>query len=88
MLSDRHRILLDDKATGIGYFETFIRYVFNAGLQLTKDDINKIIYKIKTTYPGGSDTIMTLAPANEVKPITVILIAIIAKYALLSLIID
>ena len=52
---------LDDKETGMGYFQTFIRYVFNAGSQLTKNDINKIIYKLETTYPGGSDTIMTLA---------------------------
>lgn len=52
---------LDDKETGMGYFETFIRYVFNAGPQLTKNDINKIIRKLETTYPGGSDTIMTLA---------------------------
>jgi len=52
---------LDDKETGMGYFETFIHYVFNAGPQLTKNDINKIIHKIETTYPGGSDTIMTLA---------------------------
>ena len=52
---------LDDKETGMGYFQTFIRYVFNAGSQLTKNDINKIIYKLETTYPEGSATIMTLA---------------------------
>lgn len=52
---------LEDKQSGVEYFETFIRYVLNAGQRLTKDDINDIIKKIETTFPEGSETMMTLA---------------------------
>jgi len=52
---------LDDQEKGIQYFETFMRYVFSAGPQMAPADINKIINKLETNYPGGSDKIMTLA---------------------------
>jgi predicted transposase/invertase (TIGR01784 family) len=52
---------IKDKNTGIEYFETLIRYIFSARADLTKKDINKIIYRIENTYPEGSEAIMTLA---------------------------
>ncbi|WP_028309770.1 Rpn family recombination-promoting nuclease/putative transposase [Desulfitibacter alkalitolerans] len=52
---------LDDKQKGIEYFETFMRYIFNAGQKLTKKDIDDIIKKIETTYPEGSEVVMNLA---------------------------
>ncbi len=52
---------LDDKQTGIEYFETFMRYVLNAGQKLTKKEMNDIIEAIETTFPEGSETVMTLA---------------------------
>lgn len=52
---------LEDKATGIEYFETFMKYILNTGQKLKKSDIEKIIEKIGTTYPEGSDIVMTLA---------------------------
>ena len=52
---------LEDKATGIEYFETFMKYILNTGQELKKSDIEKIIKKIEITYPEGSDIVMTLA---------------------------
>jgi len=52
---------LEDQETGIEYFETFMRYVFNAGPQLTKDELEKMIYQIDMNYPKGSEITMTLA---------------------------
>lgn len=52
---------LEDRETGIGYFETFIRYILNAGQKLTKADVEEIIEKIEANYPEGSEVIMTLA---------------------------
>lgn len=52
---------LEDKQTGIEYFETFIKYIFNARVNLTKKDINQIIDEIGKTYPEGSELVMTLA---------------------------
>lgn len=52
---------LEDKQTGIEYFETFIRYIFNARANFTKKDIDEIIDKIGKTYPEGSELVMTLA---------------------------
>lgn len=52
---------LDNKQTGIEYFETFMRYVLNAGQKLTKEDIEDIINKVEKTYPEGSEVVMTLA---------------------------
>jgi predicted transposase/invertase (TIGR01784 family) len=52
---------LEDQETGIEYFETFMRYVFNAGPQLTKDELEKMIHQIDVNYPKGSEMTMTLA---------------------------
>lgn len=52
---------LDDKQTGIEYFETFMRYVLNAGQKLTNEDVNEIIEKIASGFPEGSEVVMTLA---------------------------
>ena len=52
---------LEDQQTGIEYFETFLRYILNAGQKLTKEDIEDIIKKVETRYPEGSEVVMTLA---------------------------
>lgn len=52
---------LEDKQTGIEYFETFMRYILNVGHKLTKKDIEDIIEKVENTYPEGSEVVMTLA---------------------------
>ena len=43
------------------YFETLIRYIFNAAKSLAKNDINKIIKQVKTNYPEGGEVVMTIA---------------------------
>ena len=57
----KHLQELEDKQTGIEYFEILIRYIFSARADLTKKDMNKIIDKIENTYPEGSEVVMTLA---------------------------
>lgn len=52
---------IEDKETGIEYFETLMKYIFSARVDLTKKDIKEIINKIENTYPEGSEAIMTLA---------------------------
>lgn len=52
---------LGDKQTGIEYFETLMKYIFNARIDLTKEAIIKVMDKIESTYPEGSDLVMTLA---------------------------
>jgi len=52
---------LDNKQTGIEYFETFMRYILNAGQKLTNEDVNEIIEKIGNSYPEGSEVVMSLA---------------------------
>ncbi|TYQ14552.1 UNVERIFIED_CONTAM: putative transposase/invertase (TIGR01784 family) [Acetivibrio alkalicellulosi] len=52
---------LNDQQTGIEYFETFMRYILNAGQRLTKEDVNDIVKNIEKTYPEGSEVVMTLA---------------------------
>ncbi|MDQ2087085.1 Rpn family recombination-promoting nuclease/putative transposase [Herbivorax sp. ANBcel31] len=52
---------LDDRQTGIEYFETFMRYILNARQRLTKEDVNDIVENIEKTYPEGSEVVMTLA---------------------------
>lgn len=56
-----HLRKLDDQQTGIEYFETFMKYILNAGQKLTKEDIEDIIKKVETNYPEGSEVVMTLA---------------------------
>lgn len=52
---------LEDKQTGIEYFETLMRYVFSARTDMTEADAHEMIEKIGKTYPEGSEAIMTLA---------------------------
>ena len=56
----KHLRELEDRETGIEYFETLIRYVFSARTNLTRTDVDEIIKKIEGTYPEGSEVIMTL----------------------------
>ena len=52
---------LGDKQTGIEYFETLMKYIFSARVDLSKEVVIEIMNKIETTYPEGSDLVMTLA---------------------------
>ncbi|MEI3612634.1 Rpn family recombination-promoting nuclease/putative transposase [Pseudogracilibacillus sp. SO30301A] len=52
---------LEDKQTGMEYFETVMRYIFSAAKNLTREDVNEIVRIIGNTYPEGSELVMTLA---------------------------
>lgn len=52
---------LDDKQTGMEYFETFIRYIFSAAKNLTREDAVEVIRKVENTYSEGREFVMTLA---------------------------
>lgn len=52
---------LEDKQTGLEYFETMMRYIFSAAKDLTKNDVEEMIKRFETTYPEGSGIAMTLA---------------------------
>lgn len=52
---------LEDKQSGIEYFETMMRYIFSARSNLNKDVADEMMSKIETTYPEGSEVVMTLA---------------------------
>ncbi len=52
---------LDNKESGIGYFETIMRYVLSAGRALTKRDITMIVREVENNFPEGSELAMTLA---------------------------
>ncbi len=52
---------LEDKQSRIEYFETLMRYIFNARANLTETDVKEIIEKMEATYPEGSEVVMTLA---------------------------
>ncbi|GLI51922.1 transposase [Tepidanaerobacter syntrophicus] len=52
---------LEDKQTATEYFETLMRYIFSVDKSLTSSDANEIIKRIETTYPEGSEVVMTLA---------------------------
>ncbi len=51
----------EDKETGLEYFETLMKYIFSVRSDLTRDDFNGLVKKIETTYPEGSEKVMTLA---------------------------
>lgn len=52
---------LEDKQSGIEYFETMIRYIYSARKNLTKETADKLQKELKNNYPEGSDLVMTLA---------------------------
>lgn len=54
---------LENKQSGIEYFETMMRYIFSARTDLTKETANEIMVKLESTYPEGSELLMTLAQA-------------------------
>lgn len=59
--SIHYLIELEDKQTGLEYFETMMRYIFSAAKDLTQKDVDQIIQRFGTTYPEGSEIAMTLA---------------------------
>lgn len=52
---------LEEKETGIQYFETCMRYILTSGPPLSKDQLNTVIEQLAVTYKKGSDVTMTLA---------------------------
>ncbi|SMB82642.1 conserved hypothetical protein (putative transposase or invertase) [Desulfonispora thiosulfatigenes DSM 11270] len=52
---------LEDRQTGIEYFETFLKYVFNVGESLDEEDLKNIAEEIERIYPEGRELIMTTA---------------------------
>ncbi len=52
---------LEDRQTGIEYFETMIRYIASAARNLTKKDVQKILQDVERNYQEGSEIAMTLA---------------------------
>ena len=44
---------LEEKETGIQYFETCMRYILNAGPQLSKDQLKSVLKQIELTDPEG-----------------------------------
>ncbi len=52
---------LEEKETGIQYFETCMRYILTSGPQLSKDQLNTVIKQLVVTYKEGSEVTMTLA---------------------------
>jgi len=52
---------LEEKETGIQYFETCMRYILTSGPQLSKDQLDIVIKQLEVTYKKGSEVTMTLA---------------------------
>ncbi|WP_198042642.1 Rpn family recombination-promoting nuclease/putative transposase [Oceanobacillus sp. AG] len=52
---------LDDKQTGMEYFETMLYYIFSTATNVTRGNTDEITEKIKNHYPEGSRVIMSLA---------------------------
>ncbi|MEZ0537302.1 Rpn family recombination-promoting nuclease/putative transposase [Caldicellulosiruptoraceae bacterium PP1] len=52
---------LEDKQTGVQYFETYMRYIFSAYTDMTRSDFENIAKEIEKTFIEGSENIMTLA---------------------------
>ena len=52
---------LDEKETGLEYFETYMRYILSSGPKLTKEQLTTVIKELAVTYKEGSEVTMTLA---------------------------
>jgi len=52
---------LEEKETGLQYFETCMRYILTSGPPLSKDQLNTVIKQLAVTYKKGSEVTMTLA---------------------------
>jgi predicted transposase/invertase (TIGR01784 family) len=61
LMAAKYLAELSDKQTGMEYFETMVRYIFNVRGDIGPKDIETMAVKIENTYPEGSDIMMTLA---------------------------
>jgi predicted transposase/invertase (TIGR01784 family) len=52
---------LEEKTSGLNYFETLLRYVFSTSDAFTKNDIRDIVKTLEQAYPEGSDVMKTIA---------------------------
>ena len=52
---------LDEKETGLEYFETYMRYILSSGPKLTTEQLKTVIKELAVTYKEGSEVTMTLA---------------------------
>ena len=52
---------LEEKVSGLTYFETLLRYVFSTSDAFTKNDIRDIVKTLEQAYPEGSDVMKTIA---------------------------
>lgn len=52
---------LEEKASGLTYFETLLRYVFSTSDAFTKNDFNDIVKTLEQAYPKGSDVMKIIA---------------------------
>ncbi|MCX7885067.1 MAG: Rpn family recombination-promoting nuclease/putative transposase [Caloramator sp.] len=52
---------LEDKETGLEYFEIYMRYIFSSYKDMTRDDFENIAKEIEKTFIEGSEKIMILA---------------------------
>ncbi len=52
---------LEEKTSGLAYFETLLRYVFSTSDAFTKNDIRDIVKTLEQAYPEGSDVMKTIA---------------------------
>jgi len=57
----KHLVELENKQTGIEYFETLMLYIINTAKNLSPADVNKVVNKVGIIYPEGSEVIMTIA---------------------------
>ena len=52
---------LQDKQSAVGYIETMLRYIYEVGKDLTKEDMNRMIERLENNELKGSELAMTLA---------------------------
>ena len=52
---------IEDKQTGIQYFETMLYYIIGSKTNLSKDDVQELIGKIEHIFPEGSEITMSIA---------------------------
>ncbi|WP_414733994.1 Rpn family recombination-promoting nuclease/putative transposase [Acetobacterium carbinolicum] len=52
---------LEEKETGLQYFETCMRYILTSGPRLSREQLNTVIKQLEVTYKKGSEVTMTLA---------------------------
>ena len=52
---------MKDKEQGLECLEILLRYIFSAKPNLARADFNAMVKKLESSYPEGSEKIMTLA---------------------------